>query len=84
MKIGEPCPKIAFNNQHGNPIPFSDIIGSKNIVFFFYPKILRRDAQKRPAYFETAMPNFSNTIVRLSAFLQIRKNLICLSQMYSI
>ena len=38
MKIGDSCPQLTFDNHFGKPIPFSEILGSKNIVFFFYPK----------------------------------------------
>ena len=58
MKIGEPCPKIAFNNQHGNPIPFSDIIGSKNIVFFFYPKNFTPGCTKEACVFRDSYAEF--------------------------
>ena len=58
MKIGEQCPKIAFNNQHGNPIPFSDIIGSKNIVFFFYPKNFTPGCTKEACVFRDSYAEF--------------------------
>ena len=38
MNIGEKCPELNFQNQYGKQIEFQSLIGTKNIVFFFYPK----------------------------------------------
>jgi len=58
MKIGDPCPKIAFYNQHGKPIPFEDILGSKNIVFFFYPKNFTPGCTKEACVFRDNYTEF--------------------------
>ena len=58
MKIGDPCPEIAFDNQHGKPIPFKEILGSKNIVFFFYPKNFTPGCTKEACVFRDKYTDF--------------------------
>ena len=58
MKIGERCPEIAYNNQHGKSIPFKDFLGSKNIVFFFYPKNFTPGCTKEACVFRDSYEEF--------------------------
>ena len=38
LKVGDKCPSFSLNNQKGEKIDISNIIGSKNILIYFYPK----------------------------------------------
>tara|TARA_B100000767_G_C19701655_1_gene508701 strand:- start:283 stop:738 length:456 start_codon:yes stop_codon:yes gene_type:complete len=58
MKIGERCPEIAYDNQHGKSIPFKDFLGSKNIVFFFYPKNFTPGCTKEACVFRDSYEEF--------------------------
>ena len=38
LKVGDKCPSFSLNNQKGEKIDISNIIGRKNILIYFYPK----------------------------------------------
>ena len=38
LKVGDKCPSFSLNNQKAEKIDISNIIGSKNILIYFYPK----------------------------------------------
>jgi peroxiredoxin Q/BCP len=38
LKIGDTCPNFSLKNQKGETVNSADLIGSKNLVIFFYPK----------------------------------------------
>ncbi|MEY3199578.1 MAG: hypothetical protein RJA13_1536, partial [Bacteroidota bacterium] len=38
LKIGDTCPNFSLKNQNGETVYSADLIGSKNLVIFFYPK----------------------------------------------
>lgn len=58
MKIGERCPEIGFDNQHGKAIPFKEIRGHKNMVFFFYPKNFTPGCTKEACVFRDNYEEF--------------------------
>ena len=38
LDTGEIAPEFALQDQHGNLVRSSDLLGSRNVVLFFYPK----------------------------------------------
>jgi len=85
MKIGDSCPEIAFDNQHGKPIPFSEILGSKNIVFFFYPKNFTPGCTQQACVFRdkyTEFEHFDCEVIGVSS--DSEKSHLSFSDMFSL
>jgi peroxiredoxin Q/BCP len=38
LDIGEPAPAFELPDQNGQPVRLFDLLGSRNVVLFFYPK----------------------------------------------
>lgn len=38
LDIGEPAPEFELPDQSGRPVRLSDLLGTRNVVLFFYPK----------------------------------------------
>lgn len=38
LKIGDNCPSFSLPNQHGNTVTIDELIGSKILIVYFYPK----------------------------------------------
>ena len=42
LKVGDKCPSFSLNNQKGEKIDISNIIGSKNILIYFLMDVLSK------------------------------------------
>jgi len=60
MTIGEKCPTLKTTNQHGEKIDFTNLIGKKRIVIFFYPKDFTPGCTKEACGFRDNYEVFNN------------------------
>ncbi|MEJ6589240.1 MAG: peroxiredoxin [Crocinitomicaceae bacterium] len=60
MNIGEKFPEINAQNQHGTNIDFKKILGTKNIVLFFYPKDFTPGCTKEACNFRDNLEGFNS------------------------
>lgn len=58
IKKGDQCPDFSLPNQEGKMIHFSDIIGKKNCVLFFYPKDNSLGCTVEACSFRDNLPRF--------------------------
>lgn len=60
MTIGEKCPTLKTTNQNGEKIDFTNLIGKKRIVIFFYPKDFTPGCTKEACGFRDNYEVFNN------------------------
>lgn len=60
MTIGEKCPTLKTSNQYGEKIDFTNLIGKKRIVIFFYPKDFTPGCTKEACGFRDNYEVFNN------------------------
>ena len=60
MNIGEKFPEINAQNQHRTNIDFKKILGTKNIVLFFYPKDFTPGCTKEACNFRDNLEGFNS------------------------
>lgn len=58
MNIGESFPELNIQNQYGKNIDFKNIVGTKNIVLFFYPKDFTPGCTKEACSFRDNFDRF--------------------------
>ncbi|MEY3425846.1 MAG: hypothetical protein RL679_1204 [Bacteroidota bacterium] len=60
LKIGDTCPNFSLKNQKGETVNSADLIGSKNLVIFFYPKDETPGCTKEACSFRDMHDDFKN------------------------
>ena len=60
LKIGDKCPSFGLKNQNGETVNSAELIGSKNLVIFFYPKDETPGCTKEACSFRDMHDEFKN------------------------
>ncbi len=60
MKVGERVPDIKLKDQHGENFSFSDLIGKKALVVYFYPKDFTPGCTKEACSFRDSYQDFQD------------------------
>lgn len=60
IKKGDKCPAFSLQNQHGETIAINDLIGSKNLVIYFYPKDKTSGCTRQACSFRDSYQVFSD------------------------
>lgn len=58
MEVGDGVPPVKLKDQHGEPFEFSELIGRKPFVVFFYPKDFTPGCTKEACNFRDSYEDF--------------------------